>query len=284
MGAMLKIGFIDYYLDEAHAHEYPRRIKEASGGTMEVAYAYGMKDREGGMTNAAWSEKHGIPLLASPEEVVRRSDALIVLSPDHPEMHETLADAALRSGKRTYVDKTFAPNRAAAVRLIELAKRHGTPMYSSSALRFAPEFAELAAAGGGAPQIVSAWGPGAFCNYAIHQIEPIVMLLGSQPQRVMSIGTEDSPSLLIDFGEGKQALMRHHGDDCPFFLAVQDASGAARVAKAEADFFASFISHLVRFFRTGEHGIDPAETLAVISLIEYGAKALQRPFEWFELP
>ena len=38
---MTKIGFIDYYLDEWHADNYPAWIREASGGEMEVAWAYG---------------------------------------------------------------------------------------------------------------------------------------------------------------------------------------------------------------------------------------------------
>ena len=47
----MKIGFIDYYLDEWHANNYPELIKELSGGDMEVAYAYGHIDSPiGGMT------------------------------------------------------------------------------------------------------------------------------------------------------------------------------------------------------------------------------------------
>ena len=38
---MLKIGFIDYYLDEWHANSYPKMIRDAVGDKLEVAYAYG---------------------------------------------------------------------------------------------------------------------------------------------------------------------------------------------------------------------------------------------------
>ena len=41
---IVKIGFVDYYLDEWHANNYPALIKEVSGGEMEVAYAYGHID------------------------------------------------------------------------------------------------------------------------------------------------------------------------------------------------------------------------------------------------
>ena len=38
---MKTVGFIDYYLDEFHANHYPQWLKEASGGELEVKYAYG---------------------------------------------------------------------------------------------------------------------------------------------------------------------------------------------------------------------------------------------------
>ena len=38
----MKIGFVDYYLDEWHANNYPQWIREASGGTMEVSLAFGL--------------------------------------------------------------------------------------------------------------------------------------------------------------------------------------------------------------------------------------------------
>ena len=58
----MKIGFVDYYIAEWHANNYPRMIAEASGGEMTVSGAYGMIDSPlGGLTTAAWCEKMNIP-------------------------------------------------------------------------------------------------------------------------------------------------------------------------------------------------------------------------------
>ena len=191
---------------------------------MKVVYAYGKRDKENGLTNAAWSKEYGIELLPTIEEVVERSDYLIVLSPDNPEFHEELSQLPLQSGKPTYIDKTFAPDRETAIRLFDLAAKHGTPMYSTSALRFASEYNELDRSD---IQTISSWGPGAFANYSIHQIEPIVSLMGTSPKRVMYIGTPDSPALLIDFGDGRQATVNHLGDNCPFTLGIKNGDGAS---------------------------------------------------------
>jgi diguanylate cyclase (GGDEF)-like protein/PAS domain S-box-containing protein len=180
---MIKIGFIDYYLDEWHANNYPAWIREASGGEMVVAYAYGMiKSPISGMTTEQWCEKYGIEKCETIEEVIEKSDVLTVLSPDNCEMHEELCQMPLRSGKPVYVDKTFAPDKATAVRIMELAEKHGTPCYSTSALRFAEEYKAIDCDG---ILMINSWGPGNFDTYSVHQLEPIVMLMKGKAKRVL---------------------------------------------------------------------------------------------------
>lgn len=277
---MKKIGFIDYFLDEWHANHYPNWITEASEGRMEVASAYGLIDSRDGLSNDEWSRKMGIRLLGSIEEVIEQSDYLIVLSPDHPEQHSRLSRLPLCSGKPTYIDKTFAPNRRTAVQLFELAEQNGTPMFSSSALRFAAEYEnqhreEITA--------ISSIGPGEFDNYAIHQVEPIVSLMGTGVERVMWIGSDRSPALLMEFEGGRQAELRHFRGDCPFAMTMSDPRDHVHQVKIESDFFASFTKKMVRFFDTGVPEVDPAETIAVITILEYGKKARQIPYQWITL-
>ncbi len=70
----MKIGFVDYYLDEWHANNYPALIKEVSGGEMEVAYAYGHIDSPiGGMTTDEWCAKYGIERLRPSRNSPRRA-------------------------------------------------------------------------------------------------------------------------------------------------------------------------------------------------------------------
>ena len=65
----MKVGFIDYYLDEWHANNYPAWIKEASNGEMEVTLAYGLIEKNGQMTLAEFrdalgtSRKYAVALL-----------------------------------------------------------------------------------------------------------------------------------------------------------------------------------------------------------------------------
>ncbi len=63
---MKKIGFIDYFLDEWHANNYPALIDKFSEGEMKVCYAYAHTAApEWAISNEAWAEKTGIMLLGS---------------------------------------------------------------------------------------------------------------------------------------------------------------------------------------------------------------------------
>lgn len=277
---MKKIGFIDYYLDEWHANTYPEWIRQATSGDMQVCYAYGKADAPHGMDNASWSRQQGVELLGSIADVVAASDYLVVLSPDHPEHHMELAMPALQSGKPTYVDKTFAPDRRTAQLLFETAERHGTPLFSSSALRFAKEYASVNRQG---LKRICSFGPGVYSNYAVHQIEPIVALMGVEAEKVMYISSENGAELLIGFTGGRQAEI-HHYRNSPFAMTLSYEAEDCVSLQAESDFFAELIKNMVQFFQTGKPPFDYRETIAIMSIIECGLQAARTPYQWVELP
>lgn len=278
---MKKIGFIDYYLDEFHANNYVGWVDEMSKGELQTAYAWAKIDSpKGGMTTEQWCGKYGVQRLGSIGEVVEKSDCLIVLSPDNPEMHEELCQLPLRSGKRVYVDKTFADDRATAMRIFDIAEKSNTPCFSSSALRFAEEYRSIEKSG---IQNIASWGPGPLDVYSIHQIEPIVSLMGPDVKCVQYIGTKEWPVLLLSFTDGRRACMSHHGWECPFTMSVDYVDGASKVAAVHSDYFLAFVKQMADFFLNGDVSVSHEETIAVISIREAALKAALRPGEWIEV-
>lgn len=278
---MRKIGFIDYFLDEWHANNYPAWIAdERCGGRYEVGYAWAETDKPGGLTTEQWCAKFGVVRAQSQQELIDKSDCIVVLSPDNPERHEALTALALKSGKPVYVDKTFALTRAVAERMFSLAQAHGTPMYSTSALRYAAELDWLKDNGyaQGEIELVSARGPGKFFNYSIHQLEMVVAAMGPGAARVTASGTEQAPVLLYEYADGRCAIMNHL-PWAGFSLAVQAADGGGAAFNIESNFWSGFIDALLKFFDTGKPSVPMAETLAAVSMVEAGFKALERPGE-----
>ena len=158
-----------------------------------------------------------------------------------------------------------------------MAEESGTPCCSTSALRFADEYANIAP---DAVQAISSWGPNGFETYSIHQLEPILMLIQSRPVRVMAHTAPDFTQMDIAFADGRFASLNCFGKGSPFMMNIACASGC-RTLEVRSDYFGGFIRALVRFFETGKAEIPPAETVAIMDV--RGLKALKAPGNWVEI-
>jgi predicted dehydrogenase len=275
---MRKIGFIDYYLDEWHANNYPRWIREKAAGKFGPAYAWGERDSPAGRSSAAWCRDQGVELCGSIEETCEKSDCLLILAPDNSEKHLEYAKTALPWGKTCYIDKTFAPSLAAAEEIFALAEQHHTPLCSASALRFA---AEIAGFRGEGRSVISAGGGPSFATYAVHQMEMIVKIMGTGAETIMALMDGGNKALAIRFKDGRRALF-NQAPGLPFAVSVE-TGGTTEYRPIESDFFQSFIGNLLAFYESGRPFVSKEETLAVISLIEAGEKALAAPLRWISL-
>ena len=281
---MKTIGFVDYYLDEWHANNYPRWIRESEfAGRFDVTLAWQEIQPEGKRTLEEWCREQQVTPAASLAQVVEECDCLVVLSPDNPERHEDLCDRPLRSGKPVYVDKTFAPDLATAKRLFAKAERHGTPMYSTSALRYVENLEQVLQEFASAHvDFVATRGPGEWGNYAVHQLEPLVMLLGVGATRVMSVGNEQARSLVVDYPEGRRGHLLQTADH-PFGFTVQ-CGGRTRTIDDLGDFFPRFLAAMLAFFENGEVPVLKEQTLETMALLEAGAAARRSPDTWVAVP
>ena len=274
---MKKIGFIDYYLDEWHSNHLPGWIKAATGGQMQVCYAWGETEspREGGQTNKAWAQEYGAELLDSIEDVAARSDYLMVLSPDNPERHEDLCRIPLASGKPVYVDKTFAVGLDDAKRIVANAVSHHTPFFSCSALRYADEIR-----GHGPIELIESRGPGTARTYLIHQVEPIFIMMG-KAARVMAAGSAEKPTLVYAYEDGRRAIVNFYGWDAGFSANLLLADGSQKAYTVESDFFAKLTEEIVAFFNTSKPPFHHDETLAVMAMLHAGNQAAANPGTWY---
>ena len=278
---MIKVGFIDYYLDEWHANNYVHMLHDYSNGEVEAVYAWAEIDSpEGGLTTDAWCEKYGLTRMMTQEELIEKSDVLLVLAPRDPKKHEELANLALRSGKRCYVDKTFAPDHFAAKRMLDLAEQSGTPCWSSSALRFAEEYQ---AADKTNIKGVNAWGPNGFEDYAIHQLEPIFMMMQAPATEVMHLTNDEVYTGVLRFADGRTATLSGYAKGSPFMMNIARSTENS-VLEIRSDYFRHFIEALVEFFKNGTIPAPHGETLSIISAWGTLMEAEKTPGIWVKVP
>lgn len=275
---MKKIGFIDYYLDEWHANNYPAWFKEQSGGEYEVCYAYGEIDcpKEGKLTNAEWCEKYGIELLSTIDEVVEKSDCLVVLAPDNCERHLALSLPAVASGKPVYIDKTFADSKQEAEVIFAAAEKSGSPCFSSSAFRFSRKLQVVQK-----KDISAVIGFGYLSpeNYLVHQIEPMVILMGRDAKSVIFTGSAERPAWQIRFANDKTASINMmQGEKRHYFII--NHQGANETVFIDDDFWVPTIDAILELFESGTKAVSSLDTIAMMAIREKCLEAMKKPFEW----
>ncbi len=278
-----QIGFIDLFIDEWHANNYPAWFRMAAlSNEFELGYAWEERSLPGGRNLADWCAEFGMKPASSLSEVVAKSDALCVLAPSNPEVHEALAELALKSGKPVYIDKPFAPNRAAAERMFALAREYNTPMWSSSALRFGDEFQKICGEWRKKNVVLAqASGCGSnFPEYAIHQLEMVVATLGAGALEVRNISQAGTPALQIEvkYPDARQALLTYHAE-LPFGITLFDKQSTVKVQDMSG-MFENLCSEILKFFATGVSPVNPAETLEIASLLAAVIQAEQQPGVW----
>ena len=267
-----KIGFIDLFIDEWHANNYPKWFREAPrAAEFELGYAWEEQNR-GGRPLDKWCSDFGMIPARSIEEVIEKSDCLCVLAPSNPEVHERLADLPLKSGKPLYIDNPFAPSKAAAERIFALAEKNHTPLMSSSALRFGDELIsgklqEMK------PILFSTTGGGrSFDEYGIHQLEMIVSIMGTEVRNMKLTGDAEKLSLVLEYADGRLAQAAY---TCAFPFTVTASNGKSTAVYPEMHHtFQNLIAAMLDFFATGKSIIPKEQTIGIAALLEQSVALL----------
>src|SRR5436305_14781411 len=150
---MIRLGIVDF--DSSHSIEFARRLNRK--GVPEEQWVDGAQVVMGcslpsAISDAArvegfvraFTDDLGLPLVPRPEDMIGRIDGVLIESVDGS-VHLERARPFIQAGIPTFVDKPFTASLAAARELIHLAAARGTPLFSSSSLRYAPDVAEYVA-------------------------------------------------------------------------------------------------------------------------------------------
>ena len=265
---MKKIGFIDYFLSEWHANNYPAWIHELSKKFKEefqVAYAWAEVDISpfDGVSTNQWCEKYGVERCNSIQELCEKSDYILVLSPSNPEMHLKYAQEVFKYHKPTYIDKTFTPDYITAQKIYEISEKEKTPFFSTSALRYADEIQNLK----DITTIVTTGGGVLMDEYIIHQIEMAVKVLEANPVSVKLEKAGKNYVAFVNFENGKSAVM-NYGSEYPFTVHIEDKNGTRFYKEIQSDFFKTLLFTILEFYETKQVPFNSQQTLNAMKIRE----------------
>ncbi|GAB3753735.1 Gfo/Idh/MocA family oxidoreductase [Microlunatus parietis] len=201
----MKLGFVDHHLANYHADVFLKLLRStyADRGVDLIAYE---SDPAPGDD---WCDRNQVPRADSIGEVVDRADALLILAPDNLDAHAGFAEQTLPAGKPVVFDKVLADRVEDARMIFEQAAEHGTPIFSSSALRYAAELAD--APSGGPIESGFARGYGAWAGYGIHTLAVATRIGGFGVRRVIDTGTAEDRNLTLDYGSHRISVDCHGG-------------------------------------------------------------------------
>lgn len=246
---------------------------------------------EGGCIVALWgddratadelAETYGIPNVASePAGMAEDIDAvLIVDDTGHGASHAELARPFLTAGIATFIDKPMTLAYEDAVALFDLAERHGAPLMSCSALRYAVELDVLRArlAELGALSSVVSIGPGDWYYYGVHAVEQLVATIGTGatwvhryafPQRdVAVIGYENGPTAVVQTlrDAGYLFQLTCYGEHIWTHTEITDAAG----------FYRNTMAAVLDMARTGRAPLAREDTLEVLAILHAGLRSAE---------
>ncbi|WFR57450.1 Gfo/Idh/MocA family oxidoreductase [Anaerocolumna sp. AGMB13025] len=318
---MIKIGFVDRYLDNWHSNHYPEYLSlgaELYGIAAKITHAYAERDTpdEYGMTTKAWCEQYDCIPCETYEELIDSVDAIMVMCADDCLPHEELAEKALMSGKPVYCDKTFAPTKEAAKRMFDLAKKYNTPVFTCSAQRFCMELLSYKRQITELVDYCASTSPGDMVNYSIHQYEMLQMLMGTGAKRCQAFISGETVHIIYQYMEqymvqtdkdmiqnsdqntdqykntsadqyknfytGGRMCTFTQGRKLPFSLfAATKTEGVKNIEVS--DYYMNFMNKLLHFFLDKRVPVTREETMEIMAMQQAGRKAIENPGIWIDV-
>lgn len=262
---MKRIGLIDYFLDEYHAHTAVKNTPEVSaklGYDFRVTAVYAERDSEGGLTTDEFCEKYSLERCNSISELAERVDCFMILAPDHNGRKEPLALEAIKYGKPIFMDKTFTDSCASAMRIFDAADKADVPLFSSSSLRYA---AELQPYKNDCTSVLVTGSGVALEMYAVHYLEIVIACMGVGVGSVRHENRGQQEWVHIEYKDGRHATVAiSMGAYLGFRVFLTDREGITADLPIKSNIFALQLEEVLNFFTNGKVSFERAETVELM--------------------
>ena len=300
----IKVGVIglDNYQAVAFTQLFhdPKATGDLAGIQVVAGFPGGSPDIEESVRELPkWTEgikKYGVAIVASPEDVLKQVDAVLVMSVDGRAHLEQLKPV-LKAGKPVYVGRPLAASLADAVEIFRLAKEHGTPIFSCSQHRFSPGFIGMRKheevgdvigcdVYGGCPR--EPHHPDLFWH-GVHGVETLYTIMGPGCISVTRTATDSADVVTGVWDDGRVGTYRGIRKGAPKYSAT--VFGSKGVAPAGIYGYAAPVNGVVpkgrymgyeataieiaKFFKTRTPPVKPEETIELFAFME-AAEASKR--------
>ena len=233
--------------------------------------------------NIATMRTLGVEICGSIEEMLKKVDAVMILSIDgrpHPEQ----ARAVLATKKPVFIDKPVAASLVETIGIFRAAQESGTPCFSNSSLRYGPATAALA----NDPKLGRVLGCDAYCNnrsilpghpdlfyYGIHGCDMLFTIMGPGCQTVTRIKTPTADLVTGVWSDGRVGTYRGILEGQAGFGATAFCEkGIANAGRFEG--YEPLLVEIAKFFKTGQAPMTVEHTLEIYAFMEAADESLRQ--------
>ena len=202
----------------------------------------------------------------------------MVLYPDNPERKFEVIKKVIPFKKPVFVDKTFMNNFKEAKTTFDLAEQYGTPLFTSSSLRYADEVKALEN-----PESLLVIAPSVhLSDYWIHPLEIVVSKMGSGALRAKLSKSGVHHMLNIEYKDNRTALIViAEGGNAQDFFISGNGKFKQNLVRCASPYFENEMRDILRFFMERKPSFSKQETLEAMKLRDVTLKNIFD--EWIKL-
>lgn len=231
-----------------------------------------------------------IEVLEDPQEVIKRSDVIMVMSVD-ANQHLEQARWAIKAKKPVFIGRPMTATLLDAVQLVQEAEAAGVPVFSCSQHRFSPGFIGMR----NHPEVGKVLGADIYggCErdphhpdltwQGIHGVETLYTMMGPGCVSVTRAGTDKADVVTGTWNDGRVGVYRGIRQGAIKWSGVVFGDKGVSVAGIYGhgvpnhgvvphnDTYMSYLAvaaEIAKFFRTGKSPVSNAELLEVFSFLE----------------
>jgi hypothetical protein len=216
-----RIGMIG--LDTGHCMAFTRAFNAPDAGDRYRGYKVTTAYPKGTELITEWKEQipkiteevrgQGVEIVDSIEELLDKVDVVLITCIDGNK-HLELAMPVLKAGKPLFIDKPFAASYRDAYAIVEAAREYGTPMFSSSSLRYPTGVENVSETAGKitgtdayGPAVIEPHHPDLFW-YGIHGVELLFSIMGAGCKSVRRTYTPETDSVVGVWNDNRTGTFR----------------------------------------------------------------------------
>lgn len=227
------------------------------------------------------SKEYGVKMYETIEAMLPEVDVMMVESVDG-RPHLAQARAAIEAGKPTFIDKPVAATLEDAVAIFDLAKKHGTPVWSCSNLRYNAGVVKAATTDVGEVAAVVSYGPASLEEhhldlawYGIHPTEALFTVIGTGCESVVRTHTEGTDVVTGIWKGGKVGTLLGLRASKTVY-GVKVFGSKAVIEESAGAGYPELMKEMVTFFQTRKPPVSAETTLEIFAFMAAADESKRR--------